>query len=66
MRYEVPLVAQTSDMSCWAASIAMILGWRNQQSIPDEIIARNPGGLDYMTSYINSLDPNDTYILNVP
>ncbi len=63
MNYDVPLVAQTSNMSCWAASIAMILGWKNQQSIPDDVIARNPGGLNYMTSYNQGLDPNDKYIL---
>jgi hypothetical protein len=64
MQYDVPIVAQTSNMSCWAASIAMILGWRDQMSIPDEVIARNPGGLNYMTSFTQGLDPNDTYILN--
>ena len=64
MKYEVPLVPQTSRMSCWAASIAMILGWQRQMSMPDEIIARNPGGTSYMTSYQTGLDPNDTYILN--
>jgi Papain-like cysteine protease AvrRpt2 len=63
MRYEVPLVPQTSNMSCWAASIAMILGWRRSMCIPDEVIARNPGGKSYMTSYKNGLDPNDRHIL---
>lgn len=63
MFYNVPLVAQTSRMSCWAASIAMILGWRHQASYSDEMIAQNPGGLNYMTSYQNGLDPNDRYIL---
>ncbi len=63
MKYDVPLVPQTSGMSCWAASIAMILGWKNQMSIPDVVIARNPGGKSYMTSYQNGLDPNDKHIL---
>jgi hypothetical protein len=63
MLYNVPLVAQTTRMSCWAASIAMILGWRHQASYSDQMIARNPGGLNYMTSYHNGLDPNDRYIL---
>lgn len=62
--YDVPLVAQTSNMSCWAASIAMILGWKRQQSIPDTEIARNPGGLNYMPAYKSGLDPNDKYILS--
>ena len=63
MIYEVYLIPQTSKMSCWAASIAMILGWKKQMSIPDTVIARNPGGLNYMTSYAQGLDPNDRYIL---
>jgi ABC-type bacteriocin/lantibiotic exporter with double-glycine peptidase domain len=64
MNYDVPIVPQTSSMSCWAASIAMILGWKRQMSIPDTDIARNPGGLNYMTSYVTGLDPNDKYILD--
>jgi ABC-type bacteriocin/lantibiotic exporter with double-glycine peptidase domain len=64
MVYDVPLIPQTSEMSCWAASIAMILGWKYRMSIPDESIARNPGGLSYMTSYAKGLDPNDKYILH--
>jgi hypothetical protein len=50
MQYNVPIVAQTSSMSCWAASIAMILGWKRRMSIPDTVIAANPGGPGYMTS----------------
>jgi ABC-type bacteriocin/lantibiotic exporter with double-glycine peptidase domain len=63
MKYEVPLVPQMTNMSCWAASIAMILGWKRRMSIPDDVIARNPGGSNYMTSYATGLDPNDQYIL---
>jgi len=63
MIYDVPLIPQTSRMSCWAASIAMILGWKRGMSIPDTVIAKNPGGLNYMTSYAQGLDPNDKYIL---
>jgi len=63
MKFDVPVVPQTSRMSCWAASIAMILGWQQNVSIPDETIAKNPGGLNYMTSYTKGLDPNDKYIL---
>ena len=65
MVYDVPLIPQMTNMSCWAASIAMILGWKNNMSIPDEIIAKNPGGINYMPSYANGLDPNDKYILGV-
>lgn len=63
MRYDVPLVPQTSTMSCWAASIAMILGWKDQASYDPQLIAQNYGGLNYMPSYKDGLDPNDTYIL---
>lgn len=56
MKYDVPLIPQTSKMSCWAASIAMILGWKQKMSIPDKIIARNPGGTSYMTSYAQADD----------
>ncbi len=63
MKHNVPLIPQTSDNSCWAASIAMILGWKRKMTIPDEIIAKNPGGKNYMTSYTKGLDPKDKYIL---
>jgi ABC-type bacteriocin/lantibiotic exporter with double-glycine peptidase domain len=63
MKHNVPLIPQMTNMSCWAASIAMILGWKRKMSIPDEIIARNPGGKSYMTSYTKGLNPNDKYIL---
>ena len=56
LKYEVFLIPQTSNMSCWAASIAMILGWKKKMSIPDKEIARNPGGKSYMTSYTKGLD----------
>ena len=65
MQYQVPLVPQTSNMSCWAASIAMILGWKNQASYADRLLAQvnGPGGSNYMTSYQNGLNPNDKFIL---
>ena len=64
MLYDVPVVPQSTSMSCWAASIAMILGWQRQMCIPDEVIANNPGGKSYMTSMTTGLDPNDVYILS--
>ncbi|MCG8093853.1 MAG: hypothetical protein JAZ17_09540 [Candidatus Thiodiazotropha endolucinida] len=64
MKYYVPLIPQMTNMSCWAASIAMILGWKRKMSIPDEIIAKNFGGKNYMTSYANGLNPNDKHILH--
>lgn len=63
MRYDVPLIAQTTGMGCWAASIAMILGWKNQASFDPSLIAANPGGTNYVPSLTNGLDPNDRYIL---
>ena len=36
---DVPMTYQTSDMSCWAAAASMVVGWRDQQSIPDSVIA---------------------------
>ncbi len=63
MTYDVPLVAQTTNMSCWAASIAMILGWRDQACYSDVNIAANYGGTSYTPSMTNGLDPNDKYIL---
>jgi len=64
IKYEVNVIPQMTSMSCWAASISMILGWKRKMSIPDEEIAKNPGGKSYMTSYTKGLDPNDKRILN--
>lgn len=36
----VPYWPQTNPMSCWAASAAMVVGWRDQVSIADSEIAR--------------------------
>lgn len=63
MTYDVPLVPQSTSMSCWAASMAMIMSWNNQASYDPQTIARNPGGTNYMPSFRNGLDPNDRYIL---
>lgn len=63
MNYDVPLFPQTAGMSCWAASIAMILGWKNQVCISDVTIAGNHGGTNYLPSMQSGLDPNDRYIL---
>lgn len=63
MRYDVPLIPQSTPDSCWAASIAMILGWRDKASYSDVALARNVGGIDYSPSLKTGLDPNDRYIL---
>lgn len=62
--YSVPLIPQTTNMSCWAASIAMILSWKQRRTIPDEVIARNTGGRNYAPYMATGLNPNDVYILN--
>ena len=63
MRYDVPLIPQSTGMGCWAASIAMILGWKHQASFDPSRIAANPGGISYVPSLTNGLNPNDRYIL---
>lgn len=35
----VELIAQPTDYSCWAASAAMVIGWRDQMSLTPETIA---------------------------
>lgn len=66
MIYDVPLVPQSTNMSCWAASMAMVMSWHDQASYDPSTIARNPGGTSYMPQFANNgpgLDPNDRYIL---
>lgn len=63
MIYDVPLIPQGTNMGCWAASIAMILGWKNSASFDPATIAANPGGASYVPELTNGLDPNDQYIL---
>jgi ABC-type bacteriocin/lantibiotic exporter with double-glycine peptidase domain len=36
--YSVEFVPQTQAMSCWAASTAMMLGYRNNQSYPESAV----------------------------
>ena len=63
MQYDVSLTAQRTGMGCWAASIAMILGWKSQASFDPHLIAANSGGLNYTPSLTTGLNPNDRYIL---
>lgn len=39
VQWDVQLVPQNTDMSCWAASAAMVVGWRDDVSINPEEIA---------------------------
>ncbi len=53
---EVPSYPQTSPMSCWAASAAMVVGWRDRMSIADAEIARMVPVID---AYRAGLWPRD-------
>ncbi len=61
--YDVPLFPQTTAMGCWAAGVAMILGWRDSVCISPEVIAQNPGGAPYVAQLQTGLDPNDINLL---
>lgn len=63
MIYSVELIPQTTTNSCWAACMAMILGWKHGISYSQKTIAENPGGPSYETSFNKGLDPKDKYIL---
>lgn len=49
--HDVQLIPQTQAMSCWAASIAMIAGWRDQRYFSDADFA---GGSPYALSVFKS------------
>ena len=53
---DVPLYAQTSKASCWAAAAAMIVSWRDQVSISDESIASHVPVID---AYKRGLFPSE-------
>jgi hypothetical protein len=53
---DTELINQPSDMSCWAASAAMIVGWRDRVSLdPTAIVA----GTGDWSAYTNGLNPAD-------
>lgn len=52
----VPYYPQSSGTSCWAASAAMVVGWRDSRSVPDtEIAAKVP----VFDAYKTGLFPRD-------
>ena len=53
---DVPLYAQTSPNSCWAAAAAMVVSWRDQVSISDRSIADK---VPVFEAYKNGLLPTD-------
>jgi len=57
--HSVPFVPQLTNMSCWAASAAMLVSWRDNISIDDSVIA---GGINYWTEYQQGLNPEDVHV----
>ena len=53
---EVPLVAQTTGMSCWAAAAAMLIGWRERLAVDPDEVARGAGRWG---EFKNGLHPED-------
>ena len=53
---EVPLVAQTTGMSCWAAAAAMLIGWRERLVVDPDEVARGAGR---WSEFKNGLHPED-------
>jgi hypothetical protein len=53
---DVPLINQLNSMSCWAASAAMIIGWRDRLSVDPAAIAAGTGD---WAAYTAGLQPAD-------
>jgi len=53
---DVQLVPQLTNMSCWAAAAAMIIGWRDSVSIDPSDVATGTG---VWAAYTNGLNPTD-------
>ncbi len=63
MHYNVPLIPQSASMSCWAASMAMILEFKNEASYDQSLLAENFGGPSYTRQLQSGISISDTYIL---
>ena len=61
---DVPLVPQSTNMSCWAASIAMIVGWKQGRCSHDGTAIAVAGGAKYAASMAKGLNPDDRPILS--
>lgn len=59
--HEVPLVQQTTGMSCWAAAAAMLVGWRDCIDIDPDEVARGTGRWE---AYRDGLVPEDVRALS--
>ena len=57
---EVPLVPQTTGMSCWAAAASMIVGWRDRIPVDPVEVASGAGRWE---AYRDGLEPNDVATL---
>jgi hypothetical protein len=53
---DTELVPQMTNMSCWAASAAMVVGWRDRISIDPQAIATGSGE---WAAYAAGLNPGD-------
>ena len=53
---EVPLVPQTTGMSCWAAAAAMLIGWRDCITVDPQAVANGAGR---WAAYREGLEPAD-------
>jgi len=62
IKYEVPLVPQQTPMSCWAASFAMLIAWRDGMPMEPAKIAEPLG---YKKKYDkDGLEREDTAVIN--
>jgi N-acetylmuramoyl-L-alanine amidase len=59
--HEVPLVQQTSGMSCWAAAAAMLVGWRDCVDIDSDEVAHGTG---HWEAYRDGLMPEGVQALS--
>jgi hypothetical protein len=57
---DVDLMNQRTDMSCWAASAAMVVGWRDRICLDPAAIAAGTGD---WAAYANGLKPADIQTL---
>lgn len=64
-KHFVPLIPQKRTMSCWAASIAMILSWKHKRSLEDDISIGVKGGWQYKESCDGGLSPTDVRTLKM-
>jgi hypothetical protein len=59
--YDVPLIAQETSMSCWAAAIAMIVSWARGEEITPLEVARDSNRIQ---AYETGLDPLDAELFD--